>query len=201
LFIVHSFATKKARLRRHVAELVAETPPAQRAEWDRAIQSRLLSDAIYRRSKVIHCYLSLPDEVAMERVVRSAVADGKRLVVPVMAPQDRELMHVEITDYDHELVAGKWGILTPRSGVGLSVDPSEVDLFIVPGAVFDQRGYRLGRGLGYYDRCLSRVKGRAVICAAAYELQVLDDVPVEAHDVPVDYIVTEQRVIECRSGL
>jgi len=196
---VHSAATKKERLRRHVAELVAETPPAQRAEWDRAIQARMLADAIYRRAKVIHCYLALSDEVAMERVVRAALADGKRLVVPVMAPQDRELMHVEIANYDRELVAGKWGILEPKSGVGLTVDPSEVDLFIVPGAAFDLRGYRLGRGLGYYDRCLSRVKGRAVICAVAYELQVLETVPDEPHDVPVDYIMTEQRVIECRS--
>jgi 5-formyltetrahydrofolate cyclo-ligase len=196
--MVPSVIAKKMRLRRHVAELVAAVSIEQRAVWNRVIQARLLSDAIYRRSRVIHCYVALPDEVATEHVVRTALSDGKRLVVPVVATKERELSHIEITDYDRELAAGYRGILEPRGGEGHAVDASEVDLFIVPGVVFDRRGHRLGRGLGYYDRCLSRVKGLAVVCAMAYELQVLEDVPAEPHDVPVDYIVTEQRVIECK---
>jgi len=200
LFIVQSVDVKKARLRRHVAELVAAAPVEQRAVWDRAIQARLLTDMIYYRSRVVHCYLALPDEVATERVVRTALSDGKRVVVPVVAAKDRTLVLAEITDYDGELAAGYRGILEPRGGEERTVDPSEVDLFIVPGAVFDRRGHRLGRGLGYYDRCLSRVKGLAVICAVAYELQVLEEVPADAHDVPVDCIVTERRVIECRGS-
>jgi len=198
LFIVQAVAAKKTRLRRHVAELVAAVSVEQRAIWDRVIQARVLSDALYRRARVIHCYLALPDEAATERLVRTALSDGKRVVVPVVAAKDRELRHIEITDYDRGLVAGYGGILEPRAGAGRTVDAAEADLFIVPGKVFDRRGYRLGRGLGYYDRCLSQVKGRAMICAVAYELQVLEEVPVEAHDVPVDYIVTEQRVIECK---
>jgi len=199
LFIVQSFVEKKTRLRRHVAELVAEMPVEQRVVLDRAVQARLLSHTIYQRSRVLHCYLALRDEVATERLVRTALLDGKRLVVPVVA-KDQVLLHAEITDYDRDLAAGYQGILEPRSGERRLVDLSEVDLFIVPGAVFDRRGYRIGRGLGYYDRCLSGVKGHAVMCAMAYELQVLNEVPSEAHDVPVDYIVTEQRVIECKEG-
>ena len=198
MFIVQSVSVKKTRLRRHVAELVAAAPAEQRAVWDRVIQSNLLADAIYHGSKVIHCYLALPGEVATERLVRTVLSDGKRLIVPVVAAGDRELRHAEITDYDGELAAGYGGILEPRDGTGRRVDASEVDLFIIPGVVFDRRGYRLGRGLGYYDRCLGGVKGRAVICALAYELQVLEEVPAEAHDVPVDYIVTERRVIEIK---
>jgi 5-formyltetrahydrofolate cyclo-ligase len=197
--IVHPVIAKKAALRRRVAELVTATSIEQRAVWNRVLQARLLSDAIYRRSRVIHCYLALPDEAATERVVRTALSDGKRLVVPVVATKEHELLHIEITDYDRELSAGYRGIMEPLGYEGRTVDAAEVDLFIIPGAVFDRRGHRLGRGLGYYDRCLSRVKGLAVICAMAYELQVLEDVPAEAHDVPVDYIVTEQRVIECNS--
>jgi len=198
--MVQSFVEKKTRLRRHVAELVAETPVEQRAALNQAVQARLLSDAIYRRARMLHCYLALRDEVATERLARTALLDGKRLVVPVVAAKDRTLLHAEITDYDRELAVGYQGILEPRDGEKRLVDPSEVDLFIVPGAVFDRRGYRIGRGLGYYDRCLSGVKGHAVICAMAYELQVLDEVPAEAHDVPVDYIVTEHRVIECKGS-
>jgi 5-formyltetrahydrofolate cyclo-ligase len=200
LFIVQSFVEKKTRLRRHVAELVAETPIEQRAVWDRAIHDRLVSDAIYRRSRVVHCYLALHDEVATERLARTVILDGKRLVVPVVSAKDQVLLHAEITDYDRELAAGYQGILEPRGGEARLVDPSEADLFIVPGKVFDGRGYRIGRGVGYYDRCLSGVKGRAVICAITYELQVLNEVPFEAHDVPVDYIVTERRVIECKGS-
>lgn len=200
LVIVQSFVEKKTRLRRHVAELLAETPIDQRAVWDRAIQARLLSDAMYRQSRLLHCYLALRDEVATERLARTALLDGKRLIVPVVAAKDQVLLHAEITDYDRDLAAGYQGILEPRGGEQRLVDPAEVDLFIIPGKVFDLRGYRIGRGLGFYDRCLSGVKGHAVICAMAYELEVLDELPSEAHDVPVDYIVTERRVIECKGG-
>jgi 5-formyltetrahydrofolate cyclo-ligase len=205
LFIVQSVIVKKARLRRHVADLVAAAPGDRRAGWDRAIQARLLSAAIYHRVQVIHCYLGMHDEVATEGFVRAALAGGKRVVASVVQAEQKRLQFAGIEEYDRDLAPGYRGILEPVTARW--VEAEEIELFVIPGVVFDLRGYRLGRGLGFYDRCLAEMKGlpagqagRAALCALAYELQVVKALPTAPHDVPVDYIVTERRVIECKGG-
>lgn len=192
-----SILAAKDQLRRRVAERARDATREQRRRWDEAIQARLLAHAGYREARCLHCYLSLTDEAATERIVRAALADRKRVVVPVVEAE-RRLLLVEITAYDRDLAPGAHGILEPPVGGRRLVEASEVDLFIVPGVAFDANGYRLGRGLGYYDRSLAQVKGRAVICALAYELQIIDRLPAAPHDVPMDFIVTEKRVIECQ---
>ncbi len=193
---MQSVVVKKARLRRHVADLVAAAPDDRRAGWDRAIQARLLSEAIYRRSRVIHCYLALHDEVATAGVVRAALAERKQVVASAVQVEQKRLRFAAIEEYDRDLAPGYRGIMEPVTARWVEV--ADIELLVVPGVVFDLRGYRLGRGLGFYDRCLAEVKGRASICALAYELQVVKALPTAAHDVPVDYIVTERRVIECK---
>lgn len=193
---MQSVTVKKARLRRHVADLVAAASGEQRAAWNVAIQARLVSTGIYRRSTVIHCYMALHDEVATKGIVQAALADGKQVVAPVVKAERQRLQFSRIENYELDLAPGYRGILEPVTPRW--VDLMRIELFMVPGVVFDQRGYRLGRGLGYYDRCLSRVKGRSIICALAYELQVVETLPTAAHDVPMDYIVTERRVIETK---
>ena len=153
--------------------------------------------------------------MATEPVVRAALADGKQVAVPVVVAAGRRLRFALIEDYDRELRPGYRGILEPGPEARRLVDAGRIDCYIIPGVAFDFRGFRLGRGLGYYDRALAGVKGppapvrpagggrteRPTICALAYELQVVERLPVESHDVPVDYIVTEKRVIECKGGL
>jgi 5-formyltetrahydrofolate cyclo-ligase len=70
-----------------------------------------------------------------------------------------------------------------------------LDLVVVPGVAFDPQGNRLGWGAGYYDRLLAQVRADAPIVALAFECQIVPAIPPESHDVPVDVIVTEQRII------
>jgi 5,10-methenyltetrahydrofolate synthetase len=81
--------------------------------------------------------------------------------------------------------------------VGSSLSGAGPFLIIVPGLLFDDRGNRLGRGRGWYDRLLSDAKVNGISLALAYEFQIGDEVPVEEWDRPVDYIVTERRTIDC----
>jgi 5-formyltetrahydrofolate cyclo-ligase len=181
-----------------MADRLRRASPEQRREWDRAICQRLLAQPRYLDALSIHCYLALPGEAATEPIVRAALAGGKQVAVPVVGPEDHRLLCARIDDYDRDLAPGYRGILEPPPGSRRLVDPEQINFYIVPGVAFDPRGFRLGRGLGYYDRCLAGVKGRATICALAYELQVVDALPGEPHDVRVDLIVTEARVIEAK---
>ncbi len=193
-----SIVDEKQRLRREAADRVRQAPAEQRRQWDAAIQQRLPAHPAYRAALLLHCYLALPDEAATEPIVRAALAGGKQVAVPAVGPADHQLLCARIDDYDRDLAPGYRGILEPPPGARRLIDPGQITFYIVPGVAYDPRGFRLGRGLGYYDRCLAGVKGRATICALAYELQVIDALPAEPHDVRVDLIVTEARVIEAK---
>jgi 5-formyltetrahydrofolate cyclo-ligase len=86
------------------------------------------------------------------------------------------------------LVPGAFRIPEPPADLPL-VSPDEVDLWLIPGLAFDRRGNRLGRGAGHYDRVLAGTRGRKV--GIAWDFQVVEDIPAEAHDVPMDALVTD----------
>ncbi len=90
----------------------------------------------------------------------------------------------------------KWGMRQPVAS-GSVVPPGEIDLFLVPGLAFDRAGNRLGRGGGYYDRALHDRRADAVAVGVGTEARVVETVPTEEHDRPVDWLATETGVIEC----
>lgn len=101
-----------------------------------------------------------------------------------------------VADLEQDLERGAFGVMEPK-GKQHIIQPSEVELIIVPGRAFSITGQRLGRGKGYYDRFLSRSKALKV--ALAYDFQVVDELPVEEHDQAVDYIITQTRIIDCKT--
>lgn len=94
-----------------------------------------------------------------------------------------------------ELIVGERGLLEPDPDRAEPIG-EEIDLVLVPGLAFDRNGGRIGYGAGFYDRFLAGTP--AVKVALAYSLQLIDAVPVEPHDVPVDRILTEEESIVCR---
>jgi 5-formyltetrahydrofolate cyclo-ligase len=125
-------------------------------------------------------------------MVRRALTEGKRVVLPRV--RGRELALFGITDFDRDVAPGAWGI--PEPATGDPVGREQIDLIIVPGAAFDASGNRLGYGAGFYDKLLEGFGGRIV--ALAFELQIVPAAPRDAHDVPMQKIVTEKRVLETR---
>ena len=90
---------------------------------------------------------------------------------------------------------GRFGIREPKPQVGTPQAIADIDAILVPAVAFDRRGYRVGYGGGYYDRFLPELRGRAVRVGLAFACQLVDSVPAGAHDVPVDFIVTETEII------
>ncbi len=123
-------------------------------------------------------------------MVRRALADGKRVVLPKVKGKELELF--EILDVERDIAPGAWGIPEPRETRTARVE--DIDLILVPGAAFDEQGNRIGYGAGFYDKLLPFYKGRTV--ALAFELQMVSAVPAASHDVPIQKIITEKRVID-----
>jgi len=133
----------------------------------------------------------MPREVETIPMIEESLRLEKRVLAPVTRG---EISPAEVT-FDSgrlSLVPGAFGIMEPA---GKKVPPDEIDFVVVPGLAFDLEGNRLGRGKGYYDRFLRKLKPDAFLCGVAFECQVLEEVPHADEDIPVNALVTEKRLL------
>ena len=123
-------------------------------------------------------------------MIGRALAEGKRVALPKVKGMELELY--EIGNFDLDVAPGAWGIPEPEHGRPVKIE--DIGLIVVPGAAFDESGNRIGYGAGFYDKLLLSYRGRTA--ALAFELQIVTAVPADPHDIPVQKIVTEKRVID-----
>jgi 5-formyltetrahydrofolate cyclo-ligase len=142
-------------------------------------------------------FVSMQSEVRTEELIRAALAAGQRVVVPITRLKERRLDPSELRDFDADLAEGTFGVWEPKPECYRPVAPHTIDLVIMPGLAFDAQGGRTGYGMGLYDRFLKRVPCIVPRIALAYEVQVVDEVPMKPYDQRVDLILTEDRRIEC----
>lgn len=166
----------------------------ERKAASRKIMDRLFSLPEFKAARTVMFFASFRGEVETHDMIRRALAEGKRVILPKV--KGKELALFEIRDFDRDTAAGAWEIPEPVHRT--QVKAQDVDFIVVPGAVFDGRGNRLGYGGGFYDRLLASYTG--MTAALAFDFQIVPQVPVSAHDVPVRKIVTEKRVIEASSN-
>jgi len=143
-------------------------------------------------------YCDFRGEVGTGPLLNACRRQGKDLVLPVTVRRPRQLIPRRV-DRAEGLVRGEYGIWEPSPDCP-AVDPATVDLVVVPGVAFDPLGNRLGYGAGYYDRFLRRVRPDCPACGLAFEFQVVSWIPASPTDVPLDFVVTEARVIDARRG-
>ncbi len=180
----------KSRLRRLLLGHLRRQTPKARLAKSRAIGRRLKRLPLYRKAKRLLCYVAFDGEVETRPILYQALADGKRVAVPVTDPRRKRIVAVEITDPDRDLRAkGPFGI--PQPAAGRRIRPSELDLILVPGIGFDRKGGRLGRGGGYFDRFLEKAPKKIPRVGLAFRFQVVEKLPWEPHDEPVSRVITE----------
>lgn len=183
--------SEKTEIRRRILERRRALPHEDMERRSAAIRSRLFELEEYRRARTIHCYVSVKGEVDTRQLIERALRSGKRVVVPVVDPERRTLLHSEIASLD-ELTTGSFGLLEPKQEDLRSIRLPEIDLVIVPGVAFDAKGDRIGFGGGFYDHFLKDMRVPKI--SLAYEFQILERIPVSPHDVRMDKVVTEYRV-------
>ena len=180
----------KTPLRKKIAEARDSLSREIRASKSHEIEQRLWSLPEFQAARMVMFFASFRSEVDTLPMIRHALDSGKRVILPKVA--GRELLLFEIKDFDNDMVSGAWGIPEPRETTPIAL--GEVGLVIVPGLGFDQQGNRLGYGAGFYDKLLQDYSGATA--AVAFELQIVPEIPADPHDIPVQKIVTERRVIE-----
>ncbi len=166
-------------------------------EKSAVIQKRVLELSIYQKSRTIGLYASFNNEVSTSLIFDEALREGKKVLFPCIRRETKDLVFFPVQGMD-ELESGPFGVMAPpyREGGGSFIE--EAGLLLIPGVCYDTKGGRLGYGGGFYDRSLSKVAELPFIAALAYEFQIVDEVPMHQHDIRVDAIITEQRVIICK---
>ncbi len=184
-------AEAKSALRKMVLGQREAMDAGARAALSRAITLDIAALDAYRRSRVVMAYVSFGSEFQTGDVIRHVLDAGKTLVLPRINRARRALEIYEVREPVRDLEPGGWGILEPRPDRCARVEMDIVDVVLVPGLAFDARGWRLGYGGGYYDRLLGGLTARPPLVAGAFEAQMVGAVPIGAHDVPMDIVVTE----------
>lgn len=162
-------------------------------EQSASIAGRLFEQPDWTAAEVIGITISRPSEVDTYAIISQAWMEGKKVAVPKCIPENRKMDFRYITDFS-QLESVYYGLKEPKEDMtGLALK-DDIDLLIVPGVAFSTNGFRLGFGGGYYDRFLPGYNGKTV--SLAFSCQIVNNLPVEIHDIPVGRIITEQRVIQ-----
>ena len=184
---------QKKILRKLMTSKRSELEKNERDKLSREIVEKLLSHEVYKNSKTVMAYASMPEEIQLQELFENALSSKKILAIPFIV--GRGNMRAVLLPSLDVLEKGDFGILTVRQENRKFVDAKEIDCVIVPGAAFDIRGNRLGLGGGYYDRFL-KLAVNAKKIALAFDFQIVKDLPVSPSDCGVDLIITPSKIID-----
>ena len=181
----------KKALRREVREIISGFDEVYVQESDAGVFSVVSSIPEFINAPAVFAYNSVGREVDTSAIIRLALEMGKSLALPVVYPAG--IMEFAVYEGESDsFVSGSLGIPEPGPDASRFV-PQAGDILLVPALCFDRSGYRLGQGGGYYDRFLSGCP--AFTLGLARQRLLMESVPREDHDLPVDLVVTENGVV------
>lgn len=180
---------EKREIRRKIKTMRQMLSEAEKISAAREVFDRLEQTAAFLMADKVLMYHSLPDELSTLEFLRKW-GERKHFYLPRVNG-----VNLDILPYDESrLELGSFHIEEPTGNDTVDVD--EIELIVVPAVAYDRRGNRLGRGKGFYDRLLS--EARATKIGVGYEFQLVDELPTEPHDVPVDYVITQSMTIHIK---
>lgn len=178
----------KIELRAYFKELLVKQLPQERERKSQIITQALMQDRAYQEGKMMMFYASMIHEVDTFGLIRKAIADGKQVCLPIVEKSQKRLLPI-IVDHVDQLKPSHYGIYEPPYDATREADVSKLSLILVPGLAFDQAGHRLGYGVGYYDRFLASVPASVKTIGLAFDFQLTDCLPVDAHDQAVNRVL------------
>lgn len=182
---------EKKILRKEIQERLQTLPKEIYEHRSYTIAQKIFKDPLWQSAQSIGITISSPPEVDTFQIIRKAWDEGKQIVIPKCLPKERKMNFRKLERFD-QLESVYSGLLEPIESKTDLVEPSDIDLLIVPGIAFDSEGFRMGFGGGYYDRFLQSFKGNTV--SLAFQEQIVSNLPREDHDIPVEKIITDETI-------
>ena len=180
----------KPLLRRQLRDQLAAMPEDVRHHQSVMACSFVARAPEFINARVVMLYLSTPTEVDTSSLALKAWQAGKTVVVPKVSWDQRRMLPVEINSLTDHMTTSGPGVREPIEGKPVPVD--FIDFVVVPGLGFSEKGYRIGRGMGFYDRFLAQPEFIGTSCGLAFEEQIVPELPVLDHDIPLSMLVTDR---------
>jgi 5-formyltetrahydrofolate cyclo-ligase len=185
----------KAQIRDEITQKLRELAQRERSRKTRAIETRLFDFANFLEAKIILFYLNNAVEVPTRQIIEQSFALNKIVVLPAFNPDKFSIRLYKVDDLDRDLRAGPRGIDEPDPNICKLVPVDRVELALIPGIAFDEKGGRIGSGEGYYDRLIPHLAVTTRKVSLAFEDQLIAQIPLESHDKYVDIIITDSRIV------
>lgn len=185
----------KEQIRKDVAKVINGFTERQRADKTRAIESRLFEFANFLEARIVLLYVDGDHEVRTKNILKRCYDFNKVVVLPAFDPERHKGKILKVDHLDKDLHPGPRGVAQPNPSRCKPVPIQKVDIAIIPGLAFDEKGARIGSGKGYYDRFIPELPATTRKVALAFEEQIIPQVPTESHDKHVDIIITDKRII------
>ena len=187
--------TKKRKIRDEISKKLSMFSDDEIVQKTKKIENRLFNFANFMEAKIALLYINSPNEIVTKNIIKRS-ADNKRVVIlPVFDSEKHKTVLMKVDDLKTDLKTGCRGILEPDGNRCKIVPTDCVDIAIIPGIAFDEKGGRIGSGEGYYDRLIPKLSITTRKVSLAFEAQIIQQLPMEPHDKHVDIIITEERII------
>lgn len=185
---------EKKALRNKILSIRDSLNNNEKELMDNKIFNELVNTDLYKKAVNIFIYISFSNEINTRNIIEKAFEDKKNVFIPKVYKDDKSMKAIKLNSFN-ELKKNSMGILEPMDDSNF-IEKENIDLIIVPGVVFDNECNRIGYGGGYYDRYLEDIKSKGNKIALAYDLQIVDEIECESHDIKVDYIITNTIIIK-----
>jgi len=186
---------KKSEIRANISKVLDSLSEDDLSEKTKSIENRLFDFANFLESKVVLLYINRPNEVNTSRIIKRTYKQNKIVVLPSFDTDKFEMTMYKVDNPDTDLTLGWRGILEPDPSRCKHIPIDFIDIAIIPGLAFDEKGGRIGSGEGYYDRLIPKLPITTRKVSLSLESQVIQQVPMENNDRHVDIIITEDRII------
>ena len=185
----------KDDIRRNIEEALASLSDKEIKNKTQKIEKRLFEFANFLEANIVLLYINSNCEVNSLEIIKRCLNYKKIVILPAFVPTKYEMKLMKIDNLDTDLTYGSRNILEPDPN-HCNVVPIEcIDIAIIPGVAFDEKGGRIGSGDGYYDRLIPKLPITTRKVALTFEDQIVPQIQMEAHDRHVDIIITEKRII------
>lgn len=179
---------EKSQLRKQMAHTLQLIPLFKRKNIEDQLLNHLCAQNFWKNATIIGITISQDSEWNTRPIIEAAWQQGKKVCVPKCYPDKKKLSFYQIESYE-QLEVVFYNLQEPIPNETTYIDKKHIELLIVPGLVFDQNGFRIGFGGGYYDRFLKDFTNPTVSLIS--KRQLVDRVPREHFDIPVQHIITE----------
>jgi 5-formyltetrahydrofolate cyclo-ligase len=186
---------KKQEIRDEIIRKISSYNEKKRIEKLQLLTNRLLSFANFQESKIVFLPSARKNEIDLSNVIRESLKLNKIVVLPAYHDEKKEMMLMKIDAPDTELIEGLLGNMEPDPTKCKVVPIDSIEIAIIPGLAFDEKGGRIGTGKGFFDQFIPKLPITARKVALAFEDQLIQQVPMESHDKYIDIIITEKRII------